>query len=182
MKPLLNLLTLLVLCVLGGCDALPEKKTWAVHDFGFPASTPINEATLPAHVTVEAPEWLADTRIRYRLLYSTPSQIRFYALDRWLAPPPELIEDVFNNSGNQWSRTVTVQLHGFEQQFDAPGQAKALLRFTATANSPGKTPQSKQFFIEKPCQTADAKGAVSAFAGLAQQAVIGVRAWLGQLD
>ena len=164
MKPLLNLLTLLVLCVLGGCDALPEKKTWAVHDFGFPASTPINEATLPAHVTVEAPEWLADTRIRYRLLYSTPSQIRFYTLDRWLAPPPELIEDVFNNSGIQWSRTVTVQLHGFEHNSTHPAKQKPCCGLPPPPTVPAKHRKANSSSLKNLAKQRDAKGAVSAFA------------------
>ncbi|MFZ2407812.1 MAG: hypothetical protein WAW41_21995, partial [Methylobacter sp.] len=69
-----------------GCSVTAQQP--ALHDFGLPAPAEIHQDK--ASVSVNAPTWLWDNRIRYRLLFASPSQVRFYGLDRWIAPPPEL--------------------------------------------------------------------------------------------
>lgn len=178
-----GLMTLsLLMSVIGGCSLLPGTPS-AVHDFAYPYSNAPSETTaLPQQspVTVEAPKWLIDNRIRYRLLYTTPTQVRFYALDRWIAPPSELFEQLLNNNGKQWPTPVTIRLHVFEQQFNATNQAKVVIHFTATAIPDDNKHQAnkRDFRLQLPCATPDAKGAVTGFNMLTRQAVDTIQAWL----
>lgn len=178
-----NLVTLgLFILSVSSCSIL-SKPPSAVHDFGYPNFDPTPERTTliqQSPITVEAPKWLSDNRIRYRLLYATPTQVRFYSLDRWIAPPPELFGQLLNANGKQWLKPVTIQLDVFEQQFDAPNQAKVIMHFTATT-TPADNKQklsTRDFHLQLPCPTPDAKGAVSGFTLLTKQAVDKIQAWL----
>jgi cholesterol transport system auxiliary component len=177
----LLLLGFLILTV-SSCSIL-SKPPSAVHDFGYPNSNPTSErSTLiqQSPITVEAPKWLSDNRIRYRLLYATPTQVRFYSLDRWIAPPPELFEQLLNASGKQWPHPVSIRLDVFEQQFDAPDKGKVIMHFTATTTSTDNKQKlsTRDFHLQLPCPTPDAKGAVSGFTLLTKQAVDKIQAWL----
>ncbi|WP_411727907.1 hypothetical protein [Methyloglobulus sp.] len=165
------------------CSILPQSLPPAVHDFGYVTSDSPSEISTSAPqslITVAAPKWLADNRIRYRLLYATPTQVRFYSLDRWIASPPELFEQMLNNSGKQWLAPITIKLHVFEQQFDTANQAKVVMHFTAsTIPDDNKHKANKRdFHLQFPCPTPDAKGAVTGFTHLTKQAVDKIQAWL----
>lgn len=190
MKTLLSSLFLIgsLILALSSCSVLPKPQPSAVHDLGYPdsiASSEISTQTQQSPITVEAPKWLADNRIRYRLLYATPSQVRFYTLDRWIAPPPELFEQLLNTSDKQWpSSVITIQLHVFEQHFDAPGRAQVVMHFTAT-HTPSNNKQKlskRDFYLQQPCPTPDAKGAVAGFNMLTRQSVDKIQAWLMQTN
>jgi cholesterol transport system auxiliary component len=155
----------------------------AVHDLGYPyTNTPSEHAALPQQppVTVDAPKWLSDNRIRYRLLYATPTQVRFYSLDRWIAPPSELFEQLLNNTKKPWPTPVNIKLHVFEQHFDSAEKAKVVMHFTATAipDDNNQQAQKREFNLQLPCPTPDARGAVTGFNALTKQAVDKVQAWL----
>ncbi len=174
------LVATLVALMLNGCSILPQAQPVAVHDFGYPALSPESYPLTQSKVTVEAPMWLSDTRIRYRLLYAEPTQVRFYSLDQWLAPPHELLQPLFETHGKQWPAPITIQLQAFEQQFEAPGRAKATIRFHAISDRNGNknNPRTKDFLLQKPCPSADAKGAVAAFSLLTKEAADEVQTWL----
>lgn len=185
MKVLMTGLALIgsLILAVSSCTILPKVQPSAVHDFGYPyTNTPSETATLPQQsaVTVEAPKWLSDNRIRYRLLYSTPTQVRFYTLDRWIAPPSELFEQLLNNSGKRWPKSVTIQLQVFEQQFDSADKAKVAMHFSAATMPDDKRHKSRtrNFNLQLPCPTPDAKGAVSSFTLLTKQAVDKIQSWL----
>ncbi|NJD07641.1 MAG: hypothetical protein FIA97_14260 [Methylococcaceae bacterium] len=150
--------------LLAGCSLLPERPPRpAIHDFGP------NPQGAGSAIAVDAPEWLQDDRIRYRLLYDDPTQIRYYTLDRWVAPPALLLArrlDSLDGAGLK----LRVQLLEFEQRFVAPGRAHVLVGVRVTALLPGQQqPVSQQFFLERPTGSADAAGAVTAFAQLADE-------------
>jgi cholesterol transport system auxiliary component len=176
-------LTLIIIGV-NACSIRPKAS--ALHDLGYvytingasETTTQIDQKQSP--VTVEAPKWLEDSGIHYRLMFSSPTQIRTYAMDRWVASPPELFEQLLNNSGKQWPKSLIINLHAFEQQFDAPEKAKALMQFTATTLPDEKSNHSikREFTLQRPCPTADAKGAVTAFTELTRQASDKIQAWL----
>jgi cholesterol transport system auxiliary component len=171
----------LALFFVTACSVLPKTQPPpALHDFGLTLPTSADGMATQPKVRVSAPEWLADNRIHYRLLYAAPTQVRFYANDRWIAPPNALLEQLFSLESSRWHYPISLKLQVFEQQFEAPGQAKAILRFTAitTPTRKGDMPRKKDFLLQKACPTADAKGAVTAFADLAKQAVADVSAWL----
>jgi cholesterol transport system auxiliary component len=178
-----TLMTVMLILIATGCSILPQTQPSAVHDFGYPNSNAASEISIPTQqppITVEAPKWLSDNRIRYRLLYAIPTQVRFYSLDRWIAPPPELFEQLLNASSKQWLHPVTIQLNVFEQQFDTPGQAKVIMHFTATtASADNKVKATRRdFHLQMPCPTPDAKGAVNGFTSLTKQAVDKIQAWM----
>jgi cholesterol transport system auxiliary component len=135
-------------------------------------------------VSVGAPTWLWDNRIRYRLLYETPTQVRFYGLDMWIAPPPELFEQMLVSSIKTLNYSLNIQLLEFEQQFDASDRARVVLRFSVDAYS-GDNKQkigTQEFHLEQSTKTPDAAGAVSGFTDLTQQAVGRIQNWLAGLS
>lgn len=178
-----KLYSLSIALFLGSCTILPEIQPVAIHDFGFTFYKPGNSDLAPTQVSVEAPEWLADTRIRYRLLYAEPTQVRYYSLDQWIAPPNELFEQLLSTHTSGLPKLLAIQIQGFEQQFDAPGRAKALMRFSAVASSEnsGDKLLKKDFVLQQPCPTADAKGAVTGFSILARNAVDQIQLWLKEI-
>jgi cholesterol transport system auxiliary component len=185
MKALMTGLALIgcLILAVSSCTILPKAQPSAVHDFGYPNSHALSEISTPTQqtpITVEAPKWLSDNRIRYRLLYADPTQVRFYSLDRWIAPPPELFEPLLNASTKQWPKPITIQLDVFEQQFDSPDKAKVVMHFSATTTPDDKQHKSRtrNFKLQLPCLTSDAKGAVTGFNLLTKQAVDKLQAWL----
>lgn len=182
-----GLFVLVFLLTLSGCSILPQSQPSAVHDFGIPnANLSSATSTSPRQpsITVEAPKWLSDNRIRYRLLFATPTQVRFYALDRWIAPPSELFEQLLNASGKRQSKTATIHLDVFEQQFDTSNQAKVVIHFTVTTVAEDNKHQAnkRDFRLQLPCPTPDAKGAVAGFTSLTKQANDTVQAWLADAN
>lgn len=176
MKHLLIAITLLA----SGCNILPKAAD--VHDFGLTSqSTAVGQTRLTSSppVNVEAPKWLNDNRIRYRLLYASPTQVRYYMRDKWLASPPELFAQLLN-SGNLIAHSpITVTLLAFEQQFTAPNQAHVSMRFTVSGGAEFKKNTDKQdFSLTLPCPTPDAKGAVAAFSTITRTAVDKINNWL----
>ncbi len=176
------LLISLIMTAAGGCSLAPRQQP-ALHDFGASVSVPRGKQADSALVTVNAPKWLMDTRIRYRLLYAAPTQVRFYTLDRWLAPPPELFEQQLTASSKMLNYALHIRLLDFEQQFDSPDKARALLRFyvEAYASDNKILLAAQEISLEKVTQTADAAGAVSAFSDLTQQAGDKIQDWLSIL-
>jgi cholesterol transport system auxiliary component len=173
-------LCLIAPVLLTACNLLPKPA--AVHDFGINSQppAPISHRDQPV-ISVGAPKWLFDSRIRYRLVYAEPSLIRFYALDRWLAPPPELLEQFLAASDLPDHKPVQIYLQEFEQQFSAPDQAKVVMRFRLSVPSAAGQPEkSQEFRLQQVCPSANAKGAISAFTVLAQQATVTIKQWLQQ--
>lgn len=169
--------TLLIIgLVLFSAACSVADKRPALHDFAAPLSTADQQGR--AWVSVNAPTWLWDNRIRYRLLFAAPSQIRFYGLDRWIAAPPELFEHMLNVSGKAQDYNVIIRLQDFEQQFDAPDRARVVLRFSAEAYFGNDKVGTQAFYLQQPTKTPDAAGAISGFTDLARQAGEKIQIWL----
>lgn len=159
-----------------GCSVTAKQP--ALHDFGLLASTATHQGK--ASVNVNAPTWLWDNRIRYRLLFASPSQVRFYGLDRWIASPPELFEQLLNFNGKAQDYALIIRLQDFEQQFDAPDRTRVMLRFSVEAYSADSNRKiaTKEFYLQQPTKTPDAAGAISGFTDMAHQAVEKIQGWL----
>lgn len=181
MKTQLTQLTMVALFVIiSACSILPKAS--AVHDFGnlqVNASVDPDNSIQTTQITVDAPKWINDNRLHYRLLYANPTQVRSYALDRWIAPPPELLEQLLNNSGKHWPVSVKINLQVFEQQFITTDKAKVVIHFSAvTIPDDNHQTVRRNFSLELPCPTADANGAVTGFNSLTRQVVDKIQSWL----
>lgn len=174
----------LVFFSVGCSDAVKPPE---LHDFGLLSA---GATTVPSvessqgksSINVNAPTWLWDNRIRYRLLFASPSQIRFYGLDRWIASPPELLEQLLNLSFKDPGYALIIRLQDFEQQFDAPDRARVVMRFSVEAYSANnKKIGIQEFYLQQPAKTPDAAGAISGFTELARQATERIQDWLIKL-
>lgn len=178
----MNVKALLCLASLALCACSEAVQSPALHDFGAFSALPAPSRPLPAaaEINVVAPQWLADDRIRYRLLYDRPSRVRFYNLDRWLAPPPELLKLHLAAVRFEPRYAVTVRLLNYEQQFDAPGSATVVLNFVAEAFATGSKNKLgvQEFALRSGKVRADAQGAVEGSADLAVQAGASIQRWL----
>lgn len=165
-----------------GCTN-PPKRT-ALHDFGLAAPQQQALAKSTISISVGAPTWLWDNRIRYRLLYAAPTQVRFYGLDLWIASPPELFEQYLRHSGSTAPYSWDIQLLDFEQQFDRPNQARVLLRFSVDAYSKDRQQKlgSQLFSLTMPTETPDAAGAIVGFTALVSQAAVKIQHWAEELE
>jgi cholesterol transport system auxiliary component len=163
-----------------GCSVTDKQP--ALHDFGLPVSAAIQQGR--ASITINAPTWLWDNRIRYRLLFSSSSQVRFYGLDRWIASPPELFEQLLSSSDKAQNYALIIRLQDFEQQFDAPDRARVVLRFSVEAHSTGngQAVATQEFHLEQVTKTPDAAGAISGFTDLTQLAAGKIQDWLRGLS
>ncbi|MDD5034503.1 MAG: hypothetical protein PHE55_07060 [Methylococcaceae bacterium] len=169
---------------ISACSFFPDRPpTPALHDFGSGERFLARETLAWSKVKVEAPDWLQNEHIRYRLLYADPSRVRFYAQDRWLAPPPSLLEQQLSMAGGGSGYRMKIRLLEFEQVFDQPQSARAILAFRASAerSDGGEVAGERAFRFELPASSADAKGAVTAAANLIDKAVDSLVTWLSQL-
>ncbi len=163
------------------CSLLtPHEAPPALHDLGSRASVQI-----PAYwstVTVDAADWLEDERIHYRLRYVDPTRVRFYAHHRWLAVPSSLLAQRLAVAGSGHGYRLHVTLVEFEQIFNGPKDAKVILGFLAEADRPGcaQSKDGRMFRLTRPTPSADAPGAVVAFATLIDEATSSLVKWLAE--
>ncbi|QSA98151.1 ABC-type transport auxiliary lipoprotein family protein [Methylococcus sp. EFPC2] len=134
-------------------------------------------------VAVEAPDWLKDPRIHYRLLYADPTRVRFYADNRWLAPPPDLLAQRLAAAGAGRPYRLRIRLREFEQVFDTPDRARIVLGIVARAESleHGEFVAERRFDFALSTSSPDAQGAVQAFSTAVDQAAGEIGAWLESL-
>ncbi len=182
------LIKLALLSLLASCSVLPDRPVApALHDFGFggTVSKPLRtEAFTPwSSVKVEAPDWLHSENIRYRLLYADPTHVRFYAHDRWIAPPPTLLAQRLDRLGSGKGYDLKIKLLEFEQVFNEPRQARMVLSFRAQALRPGQEAviSEQSFQVAQPTSSADAQGAVAATEILVEKATQALSDWLRDL-
>ena len=177
---------LLSLTVLSGMGCSVSSKLPALHDLGLPVgiSTDQERQGNKPVINVDAPTWLWENRIRYRLLYASPSRVGFYTLDLWVAPPPELFEQLLVATGKFQNYALTIWLHEFEQQFDAHDRSRVVMSFSVEAYSEGNNKKigTQEFYLERPTTSADAAGSVGGFDNLARQAADRIQVWLAGLS
>lgn len=175
----------LLVLLISSCNIAPERsRPVRLHDLG-PLPSRGDRVPAPwASVRVTAPEWLKDDRIRYRLAYSDPTRVGVYTLDRWVAPPPELLALRFNLSGDGRPFRIRIELQAFEQIFERSDLARALIRFRVSVYDLGSRKQlaERMFELDKISPSPDAAGAVVSLADLADEAIAAVRTWIGKMD
>lgn len=171
----ISLLSIATACTMGSKPAMPVS-----HDLGPIGIPDANSITL----TLSAPVWLWNERIRYRLLYKDPTAIHYYNLDRWEAPLPALLERRLKVSGQQQALTLQIQLTQFEQQFETINNAHVVMAFTASVflGDSNSLLAKRSFILSQQTVSADAKGAIAGFVVLAEQANKEMILWLKSLS
>jgi len=173
-------------CMTTACSLLPDRPAApAVHDFGPPLTGSRAAPHVWSGVAVQAPDWLHDPKLRYRLLYAQPTRVQFYALDRWVAPPPNLLAQTLSAAAGRDGCFLNIDLQTFEQVFPQPGQARVIIEFLARAVvSTGTSSESlaeQRFALSRACPTANAAGAVAAYSLAIDEAINRLDGWLRTL-
>jgi cholesterol transport system auxiliary component len=177
------LIVFFLISVSTGCSIRPTIHQPSIHDLGLAVQQAGQHQVAWKISSVDAPVWLWDDRIRYRLLYADPTQVRFYAQDRWIAPPPALLEQRLAPLAKAQDYVLQINLLNFEQQFTVPEQAKVILSFHVTAHSSknSEAANERYFLLQMPTSTANAAGAVDGFTKLTAQASDEIQQWLAGL-
>jgi cholesterol transport system auxiliary component len=200
-------LAAILLAVLAGCSALPDKPVrQAMYDFGPTPPVDTGDTTTRAALLlpeVETSGILETPALLYRLGYEDPHQLRPYAFARWSAPPGQLLRQrlrdvlgrdraVLDSSaaaaltrrgGNQ-PPVLRVELEEFSQLFDSPSDSKGVLRVRCTLleNTAGgeRLVAQRSFDVQRPAPSADAPGGVRALTAATDAAAQDIAAWLQQ--
>lgn len=168
-----------ILSALISCTVIPAPLQVNKHDLGPSVQQKSTLTTGAGVLNVDAPEWLWDNRIRYRLLYSVPTRIRFYSRDNWIAPVPALLQHHIILP-EQFSCVLNVRLLDFEQQFMTANQAQVVLKLSLNLRSKDnkKLLSKTELSLNKKSALANALGAVNGFSELTQQANKTIYQWL----
>jgi len=174
-----KILAISFLIMTSACSMRPNLSVPTHHDLGLATEASLNNAT----VNVDAPSWLWDERIRYRLLYSNPTAIAYYNLDRWEAPVPALLEHRLNIAAQGKPINLKIKLMQFEQQFESADNARVVmvLRVDAFSNDDSHLLGQRVFNFSKDTPSHDAIGAIKGFVDLTEQANKELSSWVATL-
>ena len=174
-----KLLAIAFFMMASACTVQPTLSVPVRHDLGVATGANINNAT----INVNAPSWLWDERIRYRLLYSNPTAIAYYNLDPWEAPVPALLEHRLNIPEQGRPVNIKIQLMQFEQQFESTSDARVIMVFKVSVFSgDGSGLLSKRVFnFSKSTKSPDAIGAIESFVDLTDLASKELSSWVASL-
>jgi len=174
-----KILAISFLIMTSACSMRPNLPVPTHHDLGLATEATLNNAT----VNVDAPSWLWDERIRYRLLYSNPTAIAYYNLDRWEAPIPTLLEHRLNIAAQGKPINLKIQLMQFEQQFESANNARVvmILRVSAFSSDDSRLLSKRVFNFSKNTISPDAAGAIKGFVDLTEQANNELSSWVATL-
>lgn len=143
---------------------------------------------------VQAPYWLDNMMIHYRLTYANDQQIRSYAFSRWNMPPARLMEQKLTariaaaggvvlraSDGINDGIMLRMELDDFSQRFDSPSQSIAGIELRVSAFRKHTLLGQKTFRQNSPAPTSDAAGGVRALATASDAIADRVMAWLAEL-
>ena len=164
----------------------------AVYDFGLPAGRTGSEGEWSRiALEVVAPPWFDALNVDYRLAYDDPLKQREYSGSRWAGTPGVLLAQrlrqrlgMVSSSGNAAaSCLLRFELQEFSQVFDAPTQSRGVLQGTASLIDARKQRiAGKDFLIEKPAASQDARGGVDALVAASVELGSQLGVWLGALE
>lgn len=168
--------------LVAGCASVvaPPPPAQATYDLG-PAPLREGAAGLVT-VDVVAPSRLDQTRMRYRLGYADPHEVRAYTRSRWEAPPARLLSERFAQA---WSGPdlggcrLVVSLDEWIHDFPAPDRSRVLLAVDARLEDrAGKALAQRRFHSEVAATRHDAPGMAAASGAAAGQLQRDLSAWL----
>ena len=187
-----TLSSFLAIALISGCASKVDAPTQ--YDLGpLPAAAASAAPALPAVsvADVNAPAWLDNSMMFFRLAYANEQQPRPYASSRWTMPPAQLFQQRLKARLAQNGSAVLamsdaalnvpllrIDMDDFTQTFDTPSHSVATLQVRASLFNGRLLLAQKSFSGRADAPSADAAGAARAFVG-ANDAVIGdMMAWL----
>lgn len=197
----------LLVALLAGCVSLEfggkaAQSSLAYFDLGGgglgnPAKNPAEGGPRAAAtiglsgVDVVAPTWLDAPAMQYRLAYADPARRASFAESRWVAPPPELLEQALRKSmisselrSAPAGCRLRIEMDEFVQVFDTPQSSRGVIELRASmlASRADAPIARKTFHASRPAPTADARGGVAALAGATGDVTGAIRDWLVTLS
>lgn len=157
------------------------------------AVAPRFKATL-AVSPIQAPSWLRTTALAYRLDYEPAAPPRAYSLERWTAPPSELLTLQLReriaaiNDGFTLDRLpadadgyrLAVTLEDFIQAFPSPGRSRCVVTLSASLFQQGhRVIAQRTFRAERPAPSPNAIGAVQGLVVATDADLDDLLTWLG---
>ncbi|MFN4341404.1 MAG: ABC-type transport auxiliary lipoprotein family protein [Azonexus sp.] len=158
----------------------------AIYDFGPPAARLMTTPRkTPLALEVRAPLWFDSMGIDYRLAYVDAARLREYARARWAGPPAQLLQqrltqqlDLSPAGFGQSPCLLRVDITEFSQIFSSAERSRGVLQgrvvlLDRTLRTLAEMPVN----VEKPAETADARGGVGALIQAADQLAVDLLAW-----
>lgn len=183
---------LLAACVSVDLAGKPAKAPIAYFDLGDTAATAgAGSAIGLRSIDVVAPSWLDTPAMQYRLAYAEAARRSSFTESRWVAPPPELIQQVLRRAlaaGDAGAVAgncrLVVDVDEFIQRFDAPQSSTAVVELRVALHGPrAEAPLARRSFsITRSVTSADARGGVAALGSATAEAASAIRGWLGSVE
>lgn len=182
--------------LLDGCASKPTST--ATYDFG-PVPSVQSDPALPelqpiAIAELNAPAWLDNTLMFYRLSYANEQQPRRYALSHWSMPPASLFAQRLKSriaqaggvalSASDGAANILVlriEAEDFMQVFTSPEQSAGQVRLRASVFNGRALIAQQVFSAQSPASSADAAGGVRALASASDAIIDDMMKWLATL-
>ena len=124
-------------------------------------------------VDVVGPTWLDAPAMQYRLAYADPSRRASFTESRWVAPPPEMLQQSLRKSMTSAETQIApgacrlqIEVDEFVQVFDSPQSSRGVVELRAA------------LLLAR----ADARGGVAALAAATSDVSGAIRDWLDGLS
>jgi cholesterol transport system auxiliary component len=197
---------LVTIVLLAACASPRVRAPAAVYDFGAQrlAAAPDNsgisgDKRLMASIWVpdtQAPVWLDNTAILYRLAYYDLAQVYAYGSSRWAATPATLLTQRIRSriaavndtgvtsaaEGARTNYTLRLELEEFTQIFDTTDSSRAVVRLRASLidRRTRLLLGQRNFSIEQPSPASNAAGGVRALTQASDNLIGSLIGWLAE--
>ncbi|MEM4987905.1 ABC-type transport auxiliary lipoprotein family protein [Collimonas sp. H4R21] len=187
-----TLSSFLAIALVAGCASKVDAPTQ--YDLGLlPPAAATAAPALPAVsvADVNAPAWLDNNMMYFRLAYANQLQPRPYAASRWTMPPAQLFQQRLKSRLAQAGGTVLamsdaalnipllrIDMDDFTQTFDTPAHSLATLQVRASLFNGRTLLAQKSFSRQAATPSADAAGAASAFVAANDGVIDDLMSWL----
>jgi len=186
-----TLSSFLALALVAGCASKVDAPTQ--YDLGLLPAAAAAAPALPAVsvADVNAPAWLDNNMMYFRLAYANQLQPRPYAASRWTMPPAQLFQQRLKSRLAQAGGTVLamsdaalnipllrIDMDDFTQTFDTPSHSLATLQVRASLFNGRTLLAQKSFSRQAATPSADAAGAASAFVAANDGVIDDLMSWL----
>lgn len=178
-----KMLILFLALGMSGCTLGRKPVFVTMHDLGPTHITSTVDTSYSTAIIVSTPGWLNRTQIHYRRLYASPTALKSYSRDRWIAPPDKLLSRRFGIIKSAQKFRLTIKLVDFEQRFKAPDSAYTVFSFNVEAfqKESRKLLGQRFFSFQQDDETADAAGTIKSFVELSDRAADELESWLNHL-